>query len=74
LRQLLIHGTFRSSQQFIPEISIDTQNEQMKIAKEAGIVKQQPGTPAVAGGYYTINPRFLEALKKVVYEELAKHR
>jgi hypothetical protein len=74
LRQLLIHGTFRSDQPFIPEISVATQNEQMRIAKEAGIVKQEPGIPAVAGGYYTINPRFLEALKKVVYEELAKHR
>jgi TIR domain len=74
LRQLLIHGTFPPNQQFMPEISIETQNEQMKIAKEAGIVKQQPGTPAVAGGFYTINPRFLEALKKVVYEGLAKHR
>lgn len=74
LRQLLIHGTFRSDQPFMPEISIATQNEQMRIAKEAGMVKQEPGIPAVAGGYYTINPRFLGALKKVVYEELAKHR
>jgi hypothetical protein len=74
LRQLLIHGRFRSNQQFMPEISMNTQNEQMRIAKEAGIVKQEPGKPVVAGGYYTINPRFLEVLKKVVYEELAKHR
>jgi hypothetical protein len=74
LRQLLIHGRFRSTQQFMPEISMNTQNEQMSIATEAGIVKQEQGTPPVAGGYYTINPRFLEVLKKVVYEELAKHR
>jgi hypothetical protein len=58
----------------MPEISMNTQNEQMSIATEAGIVKQEQGTPPVAGGYYTINPRFLEVLKKVIYEELAKHR
>jgi hypothetical protein len=74
LRQLLMHDTFRSTQQIMPEISMETQNEQMKIAKKAGIVKQEPGTPNVAGGYYTINPRFLEALGKVLYEELAKHQ
>jgi hypothetical protein len=74
LRQLLIHDTFRATRQIMPEISMETQNAQMRIAKEAGIVKQQPGTPTVAGGYYSINPHFLEAVKKVLYEELAKHQ
>jgi hypothetical protein len=41
LRWLLIHGRIHYSELFMPDISLDTQTEQMEIAMKAGIVRRE---------------------------------
>jgi hypothetical protein len=70
LRHLLLHGRIECQLQFLPEISLDLQNQQMEIAVKHGIVRRLEETTGLRRTYYVVNPDYWRALKKVLPEAL----
>ena len=56
LRWLLLQGRIECVQQFLPEISIPTQNQQIEIAVNAGIVRRVEERGALSHTFYVVNP------------------
>jgi hypothetical protein len=71
LRWLLLHNRIEWGKQFMPEISIETQNRQIKIAVEAGIVQRVGERLDLLRTYYVLNPELKPALEKVLSEIFA---
>jgi hypothetical protein len=74
LRWLLLHNRIECARQFMPEISIETQNRQMEIAVQAGIVQRVEERISTLRTYYIVNPDIKPALEKVLAEILAEAR
>jgi hypothetical protein len=70
LRQLLVHGKIECQIQFLPEILLDVQNQQMEIAVKHGIVRRQEETTGLRRTYYVVNPDYWPVLKRVLPEIL----
>jgi len=70
LRWLLIHRRIECDRQFIPEISLETQNREMEIAVEAGIVQREQEQSGLMRTYYIVNPELKPVLERVLPEML----
>jgi hypothetical protein len=64
LRWLLLNRRIECGKQFMPEISIDTQNRQIKIAVEAGIVQRVGKRLDLLRTYYVVNPELKPRLRR----------
>ncbi len=69
LNYLLTVGKAEHLRQFLPEVSLDTQNKQMEIAVKRGLVRCEPDKGRLHN-FYVVNPEFAVALKKVLPEIL----
>lgn len=69
LNHLLAVGKAEHLRQLLPEISIDTQNKQMGIAVNRGLVRIEQDSKRLHN-FYAVNPEYAEALKKVLPEIL----
>ena len=69
LNYLLTVGKVEHLRQFLPEVSLDTQNKQMEIAVKRGLVRCEPDSGRLHN-FYVVNPEFAWALKKVLPELL----
>jgi hypothetical protein len=74
LRWLLLQGRVECTRQFMPEISIETQNRQIELAVEAGIVQRVEERGSVLRTYYVVNPELKPALERVLPEILSEGR
>jgi hypothetical protein len=74
LRWLLLHGRIECTRQFIPEISLETQNREIEIAVQAGIVQRVEERVSTLRTYYVVNPELKAALEKVLSEILGEGR
>lgn len=74
LRWLLLHGRIECTRQFIPEISLETQNREIEIAVQAGIVQRVEERVSTLRIYYVVNPELKPALEKVLSEILGEGR
>jgi hypothetical protein len=72
LRWLLLQGQVECVRQFVPEISIETQNHEIEIAVNAGIVRRVEERGALSHTYYVVNPELKAALESVLAEILAE--
>ena len=72
LRWLLLQGRIECVQQFLPEISIPTQNHQIEIAVKAGIVRRVEERGALSHTFYVVNPELKAALENALSEILAE--
>jgi hypothetical protein len=70
LNFLLRVGKVECPVQFLPEISLDTQNGQMGLAVKRGIVRRKQEPSGLQKTYYVVNPDYAPALKKVLPELL----
>lgn len=70
VRWLLLHGRIECTQPFMPEISLETQNRQMEIAVQAGVVQRVEERGSVLRTYYVVNPELKLALERVLSEIL----
>lgn len=70
LSYLLGVGKVECPVQFLPEISLDTQNRQMDIAVKRGMVRREQESEGLHRTYYVVNPEYASALKKVLPEVL----
>jgi hypothetical protein len=70
LNYLLGVGKVECPVQFVPEISLDTQNRQMDIAVKRGMVRREQESEGLHRTYYVVNPEYASALKKVLPEVL----
>jgi hypothetical protein len=70
LNYLLRVGKVECPIQFLPEISLDTQNRQMDIAVKRGMVRREQESGGLRHTYYIVNPEYGPALKKVLPEVL----
>ena len=70
LNYLLGVGKVECPIQFLPEISLDTQNRQMDIAVKRGMVRREQESGGLHHTYYVVNPEYASALKKVLPEVL----
>jgi hypothetical protein len=68
LNYLLGVGKVECPIQFLPEISLDTQNRQMDIAVKRGMVRREQESGGLHHTYYVVNPEYASALKKVLPE------
>jgi hypothetical protein len=68
LNWLLMQGKIECQVQFMPEVSMDTQNEQMQIAVRNGLVRRVEELGSVRATFYVINPEYLSVLKRVLPE------
>jgi hypothetical protein len=68
LSWLLMQGKIECQQQFMPEFSMDVQNEQMQIAVQNGLVRRVEEQSRVRATFYVINPEYLPVLKRVLPE------
>ena len=69
LNYLLTVGKAEFGRQFLPEVSLDTQNKQMEIAVKRGLVRCEPDSKRLHN-FYVVNLEFAVALKKVLPEIL----
>jgi predicted HTH transcriptional regulator len=69
LNYLLTVGTVEHLRQFLPEVSLETQNKQIEIAVKRGLVRCEPDSKRLHN-FYVVNPEFAVALKKVLPEIL----
>lgn len=69
LNYLLSVGKVEHLRQFLPEVSLETQNKQMEIAVKRGLVRCEPDEGRLHN-FYVVNPEFAGALKKVLPEVL----
>jgi hypothetical protein len=74
LRWLLLKGRIECARQFMPEISLETQNRQIEIAVQAGIVQRVEERVSVLRTYYAVNPELKAALEQVISEVLPKQK
>src|SRR5208337_1040931 len=65
VNHLLKVGKAESLRQLLPEISIDTQNEQMQIAVKHGLIRREQDAGRLHT-FYLVNPDYDAALKKVL--------
>jgi len=72
LRWLLLQGRIECAKQFLPEISIPTQNQQIEIAVTAGLVRRVEERGSLSHTYYVVNPELKTALESVLAEILAE--
>ena len=70
LRWLLIQGRIECPQQFMTEISLRTQNEQMEIAVSNGMVRREKETTGMQLTFYVVNSEMRPVLERVVPEVL----
>ena len=70
LKWLLIKGRIEVVENFTPDISRKSQDKQMEIAVNAGIVRREQETGSLHKTFYVVNPEFWEALKTVLPEIL----
>lgn len=70
LNYLLSVGKVECPTQFVPEISLDTQNKQMDIAVKRGLVRREQESGGLHRTFYIVNPEYAVALKKVLPEVL----
>jgi hypothetical protein len=68
LRWLLIQGRIHCPEQFIPDISLDTQHKQMEIAVKAGIVRREQEQAGLRLTFYVVNPEIKPVLERVLPE------
>ncbi len=69
LNYLLTVGKAEFGRQFLPEVSLDTQNKQMEIAVKRGLVRCEPDSKRLHN-FYVVNLEFAVALKRVLPEIL----
>jgi len=74
LRWLLLQGRIECVQQFMREISLETQNRQIEIAVQAGIVQRVEERGSVLRTYYVVNPELKAALERVISEILPEQK
>ena len=70
VNHLLKVGKAESLRQLLPEISIDTQNEQMRIAVKHGLVRREQDAGRLHT-FYQVNPDYDAALKKILPQLLS---
>jgi schlafen family protein len=70
LNHLLKVGKVESLRQLLPEITIDTQNEQMQIAVKHGLVRREQDAGRLHT-FYLVNPDYDAALKKLLFQLLS---
>jgi hypothetical protein len=70
VNHLLKVGKAESLRQLLPEISIDTQNEQMQIAVKHGLIRREQDAGRLHT-FYLVNPDYDAALKKVLPQLLS---
>ena len=69
LNYLLTVGKAEHLRQFLPEVTLDTQNKQMEIAVKRGLVRCESDSKRIHN-FYVVNPEFAVALKNVMPEIL----
>jgi len=72
LRWLLLQGRIECTRQFMPEISLETQNRQIEIAVQAGIVRRVEERVSTLLTYYVVNSELKSALERVLSEILGE--
>lgn len=70
VNHLLKVGKAESLRQLLPEISIDTQNEQMQLAVKYGLVRREQDAGRLHT-FYVVNPDYDAALKKIMPQLLS---
>jgi hypothetical protein len=68
LSWLLMQGKIDCQGQFMPEFSMDVQNEQMQIAEQNGLIRRVEEQGRVRATFYVINPEYSSVLKRVLPE------
>lgn len=71
LRHLLMRGKAECSSPFVPEISMDTQNREMNIAVDGGLIERKLLQDTVPHSNYVVNQQYWPVLQKVLPEILS---